>query len=196
MAPVSRREFLGYTAALPFLLQFHELAAAQRKRVKIRDVQVMMLEGGRTYTLVKITADDGLFGIAEAYGSPGVGVKEQILSLKPWLVGKDPLEIDTLYMTMGAGTRNLSGTRTDGSAHNLIRAVSGIEMALWDLAGKILDVPTRRCSAASSAIACASTIMPRRRTCWTRARAKSGRRASRHIRAASPATSSDSRTRT
>ena len=95
---------LGYTAALPFLLQFHELAAAQRKRVKIRDVQVMMLEGGRTYTLVKITADDGLFGIAEAYGSPGVGVKEQVLSLKPWLVGKDPLEIDALYVDMGVGS--------------------------------------------------------------------------------------------
>ena len=142
MAPVCRREFIGYAANLPFLLQFHELAAAQRKRVKIRDVQVMMLEGGRTYTLVKITADDGLFGIAEAYGSPGVGVKEQVLSLKPWLVGKDPLEIDTLYTWMGRGTRSLSGTRTDGSAHNLIRAVSGIEMALWDLAGKILDVPT------------------------------------------------------
>src|SRR5262245_39953498 len=142
MAPVSRREFLGYSAALPFLLQFHELAAAQRKRVKIRDVQVMMLEGGRTYTLVKITADDGLFGIAEAYGSPGVGGQEQVLSLKPWLVGKDPLELDKLYVTMGEGSRNLSGTRTDGSAHNLIRAVSGIEMALWDLAGKMLDVPT------------------------------------------------------
>jgi len=142
MAPISRRGFLGYSAALPFLLQFHELAAAQRKRVKIRDVQVMMLEGGRTYTLVKITADDGVFGIAEAYGSPGVGVKEQILSLKPWLVGKDPLEIDKLYVTMGEGSRNLSGTRTDGSAHNLLRAVSGIEMALWDLAGKMLDVPT------------------------------------------------------
>lgn len=139
---VSRREFLGYAATVPFLLQFHELAAAARARVKIRDVQVMMLEGGRTYTLVKITADDGLFGIAEAYGSPGVGVKEQVLSLKPWLVGKDPLEIDALYVDMGVGSRNLSGTRTDGSAHNLIRAVSGIEMALWDLAGKILDVPT------------------------------------------------------
>jgi L-alanine-DL-glutamate epimerase-like enolase superfamily enzyme len=140
MNTISRREFLGYTAALPFI--FHELAEAQRKRVKIRDVQVMMLEGARTYTLVKITADDGLFGIAEAYGSPGVGVKEQVLSLKPWLVGKDPLEIETIYTWMGRGTRNLSGTRTDGSAHNLIRAVSGIEMALWDLAGKILDVPT------------------------------------------------------
>jgi L-alanine-DL-glutamate epimerase-like enolase superfamily enzyme len=142
MAPISRREFLGYTATLPFLFQFHELAAAQRKRVKIRDVQVMMLQGARTYTLVKITADDGLFGIAEAYGSPAVGVKEQVLSFKPWLVGKDPLEIDAIYHDFGAGTRSLSGTRTDGSAHNLIRAVSGVEMALWDLAGKILDVPT------------------------------------------------------
>ena len=142
MAPVSRREFLGYTAALPFLLQFHKLAAAQRKRVKIRDVQVMMIQGARTYTLVKITADDGLFGIAEVYGSPAVGVKEQILSFKPWLVGKDPLEIDAIYHDFGAGTRSLSGTRTDGSAHNLIRAVGGVEMALWDLAGKILDVPT------------------------------------------------------
>src|SRR5688500_14125393 len=142
MAPVSRREFIGYATALPFLLQFHELAAAQRKRVKIRDVQVMMLEGNRTYTLVKITSDDGLFGIAEADGSPGVGVKEQILSFKPWLVGKDPLEIDAIYHDCGAAPRNLSGTRPDGSAHNLIRAVSGVEMALWDLAGKILDVPT------------------------------------------------------
>jgi L-alanine-DL-glutamate epimerase-like enolase superfamily enzyme len=145
----SRRQLLSGLAAVPFvaaaapeyLSSFHELAAPQRKRVKIRDVQVMVLQGpSRTYTLVKISSDAGLYGVAEAYGSPGVGVKEQVLSLKPWLVGKDPLEIDTLYTRMGEGTRNLSGTRTDGSAHNLIRAVSGIEMALWDLAGKILDV--------------------------------------------------------
>ena len=103
----------------------------------------MMLQGpGRTYTLVRITSDSGHHGIAEAYGSPGVGVKEQVLSLKTWLVGKDPLEIDMLYTQMGEGTPSLSGTRTDGSAHNLMRAVSGIEMALWDLAGKILEVPT------------------------------------------------------
>jgi L-alanine-DL-glutamate epimerase-like enolase superfamily enzyme len=119
------------------------LAAPQRKRVKIRDVQAMMMQGAsRTYTLVRVMSDAGLYGIAEAYGSPGVGVKEQVLSLKSWLVGKDPLEIDRLYTQMGEGTRDLSGTRTDGSAHNLLRAVSGIEMALWDLAGKILEVPT------------------------------------------------------
>ncbi len=135
----SRRAFLGGLGAapfvLPFLSPFEKMAAAERKRVKVRDLQVMLLQGpSRTYTLVKVTADAGPYGIAEAYGSPAVGVKEQVLSLKPWLVGKDPLEIDKLYTQMGEGTRDLSGTRTDGSAHNLMRAVSGIEMALWDLA--------------------------------------------------------------
>jgi L-alanine-DL-glutamate epimerase-like enolase superfamily enzyme len=68
-------------------------------------------------------------------------VKEQILAMKPGLVGKDPLEIDTIYTFLDLRAKDLSGTRTDGSAHNLMRAASGIEMALWDLAGKILNVP-------------------------------------------------------
>src|SRR5262245_56784598 len=110
----SRRQFLRGAAAAPlapiFLSSFRELAAAERKRVKIRDVQVMVMQGAsRTYTLVKITSDAGLYGIAEAYGSPGVGVKEQVLSLKPWLAGKDPLEIDQLSTPMGEGTDRKSG---------------------------------------------------------------------------------------
>jgi L-alanine-DL-glutamate epimerase-like enolase superfamily enzyme len=139
---LSRRKFLSLAAGVPFLARYHQLAAAGKKMVKIRDVQVMVLQGGRTYTLIKVVADDGVYGIAEAYGTPAEGVREQVLSLKPWLVGKDPLEIDTLYTRMGEGTSQLSGTRTDGSAHNLMRAVSGVEMALWDLAGKVLGVPT------------------------------------------------------
>src|SRR6266851_4829883 len=139
---VTRRQFLRFTAAAPFLARYHQLAAAEKKRFKIRDVQTMMLQGPRTYTLVKVVSDDGEFGIAEAYGSPGVGERDQVNSLKAWLVGKDPLEIDKLYTLMGEHTKDLSGTRTDGSAHGLMRAVSGIEMALWDLAGKLLGVPT------------------------------------------------------
>ena len=38
---------------------------------------------------------------------------------------------------VGPGT----GRRTDGSAHMLMRAVSGVEMAMWDLAGKIVNLP-------------------------------------------------------
>ena len=96
----------------------------------------------------KIVADNGVSGIAEAYGSPAIGVKEQILDLKPLLVGKDPLGIDAIYTHLGEGGKSLSGTRTDGSAHSLMRAASGIEMALWDLAGRLLgqsvDNPPRR----------------------------------------------------
>lgn len=132
---ISRRQFLAGATAFPW-------AQALAGRFQIRDVQVMLLSGGRTYTLVKITADNGVYGIGEAYGSPGIGVKEQILGLKPWLVGKDPLEIDVLFTQLGKGASNLSGTRTDGSAHNLLRAASGIDMALWDLAGKLLGQPT------------------------------------------------------
>jgi L-alanine-DL-glutamate epimerase-like enolase superfamily enzyme len=141
---ISRRQFLvgaGVATMLPS--SFRRLAARELKRATIRDVQAMMLQGpARTYTLIKVTSDAGIAGIAEAYGAPGVGVKEQVLALKPWLVGKDPLEIDKLYTLMGRGSPSLSGTRTDGSAHNLMRAVSGVEMALWDLAGKIFEVPT------------------------------------------------------
>ena len=143
MAPVSRREFLGYTAALPFLLQFHELAAAQRKRVKIRDVQVMMLAGRphlharqdhRRRRAVRHRGGvrqsrrrrEGADPVAEAVAGRARIRSRSTRSTRRW----------------ARAPRNLSGTRTDGSAHNLLRAVSGIEMALWDLAGKILDVPT------------------------------------------------------
>ena len=102
----SRRQFLGAALGAPFLSRFHQLAAAETGRVKIRDVQVMLMEGGRTYTFVKITADDGLYGIGEAYGSPGVGVKEQVLAMKEFLVGRDPLEIDTIYTLSGDGSRS------------------------------------------------------------------------------------------
>ena len=138
---LSRRQFFQCATLTPFLARYHLLAAPEKKRLKIRDVQTMLLQGARTYLFVKIVSDDGLSGIGEAYGSPGVGVREQINSLKPWLVGKDPLEIDALYTQLGERSPNLSGTRTDGSAHSLLRAASGIEMALWDLAGKVLGVP-------------------------------------------------------
>ena len=134
----TRRRFLKSLAALPAgaaLFRYEALAAAEKGRVKIRDVKTMMLQGpDRNYTLVRIDTDAGVSGIGEGYGSPGVGVKEQVQAIKPLLIGKDPLEIDLLYT-------NVMKARTDGSAHNLMRAVSGIEVALWDTAGKILGVP-------------------------------------------------------
>lgn len=93
----------------------------------------MILQGPRTYTLVRVDTDAGVHGFAEAYGSPGLGIEEAIHGLREFFVGKDPLQIDVLYTVP---------RYTDGSAHAQQRAMSGIEMALWDLAGKLLDVPT------------------------------------------------------
>src|SRR5215469_7167200 len=136
---LSRRRLLTLLAATPLAA----LAAQEKGRHKIRDIQTVTIKGpSRTYVLVRVVSDDGAYGIAEAYGTPAIGVKEQILSLKPSLVGKDPLEIDVLFTFLGEHTPDLSGTRTDGSAHELMRAASGIEMALWDLAGKLLGVPS------------------------------------------------------
>jgi L-alanine-DL-glutamate epimerase-like enolase superfamily enzyme len=129
---LSRRRFIE-TLSSGALASFHALAAPERGRVKITDIKVMMLQGPRTYTLIKVLTDAGVYGIGEGYGSPAVGVKEGVFELRPYFIGKDPLEIDALYTGLGQ--------RTDGSAHMLLRAVSGIEIALWDLAGKILNVP-------------------------------------------------------
>ena len=139
----SRRKFIASIAAISasaFLSPFDRLVAADTRKVKITDIKTMVLQGpttpymkARTHIYVKVETDAGPYGVAEAYGSPGIGVKEAIHGIKPLFIGKDPLQIDRLY----------TGYRyTDGSAHAQQRAMSGIEMALWDLAGKILDVPT------------------------------------------------------
>lgn len=136
MEAASRRSFIATLAGLsvpPWLASFRELGAANRDQVQITDIKTMILQGPRTYTLVRVDTDAGIHGFAEAYGSPGIGVREAIHGLREFFVGKDPLQIDALYTVP---------RYTDGSAHAQQRAMSGIEMALWDLAGKLLDVPT------------------------------------------------------
>ena len=136
MEAASRRSFIATLAGLsvpPWLASFRELGAANRDQVQITDIKTMILQGPRTYTLVRVDTDADVHGFAEAYGFPGIGVREAIHGLREFFVGKDPLQIDALYTVP---------RYTDGSAHAQQRAMSGIEMALWDLAGKLLDVPT------------------------------------------------------
>ncbi|MEZ5364189.1 MAG: mandelate racemase/muconate lactonizing enzyme family protein [Bryobacterales bacterium] len=137
MQRFTRRSFLAAAAgaadAPAFLADFHRLRAADLGKVKITDIKTMMLQGPRSYTLVRVETDAGVYGNAEAYGSPGIGVREAVHEIAQSLKGQDPLQIDTLYTVY---------RYTDGSAHHQQRAMSGIEMALWDLAGKLLGVPT------------------------------------------------------
>lgn len=129
----TRRTFLK-TAAV-FAAPYHRLAAALKKKVKITDVKCMIVRGTWDWNLIKIETDAGLYGIGEAYWGPGV--KDLVdKQLKPLIVGEDPLNIDKLYTKMlmkSAGAGAIGGVT--------VTAASGIEIALWDLAGRILETP-------------------------------------------------------
>jgi gluconate/galactonate dehydratase len=102
--------------------------------VEITDVQTTMVDGNFPWTLVRVYTDAGIVGTGEAYW--GAGVPELIERMTPFLVGENPLDIDRLYEHL---VQKMSG---EGSIEGVtVTAISGIEVALHDLAGKILELP-------------------------------------------------------
>ncbi|MHC4165813.1 MAG: mandelate racemase/muconate lactonizing enzyme family protein [Planctomycetota bacterium] len=88
----------------------------------------------RTICLVRITCDDGTFGWGEGYGPANV-VKAGIEFSRPFLIGRNPLETESLWQMMYL--RSLDYARRG----ILLSALSAIDVALWDLRGKILGQP-------------------------------------------------------
>lgn len=92
----------------------------------------------RQALLVKIETDTELFGIGEAfcYGSP-LSVGKEIIEkqLAPILIGKNPENIEELWQTM------YWRTVANGRRGVVMAAISGIDIALWDLLGKALKAP-------------------------------------------------------
>ncbi|MFC6769093.1 mandelate racemase/muconate lactonizing enzyme family protein [Natrinema soli] len=102
--------------------------------VEITDVQTTIVDGNYPWTLVRVYTDAGIVGNGESYW--GAGEQEIIERMAPFLEGENPLDIDRLYEHL---VQKLSG---EGSiAGKAISAISGIELALHDVAGKILEVP-------------------------------------------------------
>lgn len=137
---LNRRELfaasgLAAAAGLPAILQAAPKAATELGKVKIVDVKTASIKQAYYDShLVKIVTNSGLFGLGEAFNRSGV--LSHINEFKQHIIGQDPLQVDVLYQKMldagvsqGARFGTLSG------------ALSGIETALWDLAGKILNVP-------------------------------------------------------
>ncbi len=116
-----------------------ETMGADRQRpaprdLEITDVQTTMVDGNFPWTLVRVYTDAGVVGTGEAYW--GAGVPELIERMKPVVIGENPLDIDRLFEHL---VQKMSG---EGSVEGVtVTAISGIEVALHDLAGKVLDVP-------------------------------------------------------
>ena len=114
------------------------LTQANRGQLKITAIKVMQLEGHGIQSLVKVeTNEPGLYGLGEI-GSPAVMARAYLQHLAPQILGRDPLDIDQLCAVM---TR----MQTQFFAHWVHNpTVAGIDIALWDIAGKAFNRPISR----------------------------------------------------
>lgn len=120
--------------------------------MKITDVRALHLalptiahrsDGTQDALLVVVETDAGIRGFGEVDSSPLVAkaaieapLSNSITSgLREVLIGRNPLEIERLWHEM------YQASRYPGRRGAFIHAISGIDMALWDIFGKSVDLP-------------------------------------------------------
>ena len=88
----------------------------------------------RAHVLVEIVCDDGTTGWGECLGParPNAAV---VAAYTPWLTGADPLETEKIW------ARLYNALRDQGQRGLALTALSGIDIALWDIKGKHFGVP-------------------------------------------------------
>ncbi len=147
MAHISRRSWLK-GAALQAMGSFSvfslpALAAAvenngtpyKRPKLKITDVRTaqVLVHGPQTH--IRIYTDQDIYGQGEATDA-SVGTSSLIRGWKRMLIGRDPLNVEAIWERI----RTL-GIFAGAQGGQYITALSGLEIALWDLAGKALGLP-------------------------------------------------------
>ncbi len=91
--------------------------------------------GYRNWLFVKIYTDEGLTGVGECSGWPRV-IETAVQDLRNILIGEDPAHIEKLWQKMLVATMGHGQTGVVGAG-----AMTGIDMALWDIKGKALNTP-------------------------------------------------------
>ncbi len=144
MSLLTRRKMLR-NSALPIAGSFAlpSLAAAvqdsstpyQRPKLKITDVRTAQVRVHGWQTHVRVYTDQGLYGHGESTDA-AVGTASLVNQFRRLLVGLDPLNVDAL------GERiRVSGIFAGAQGGQYVTALTGVEIALWDLAGKALGLP-------------------------------------------------------
>ena len=86
------------------------------------------------WVFVKLTTDQGIHGWGESLGDKAPVIAAAVHSYEDGLLGQDPRRIQHLWQTLYRGAFWRGGPVLNA-------AISGIEMALWDILGKSLGVP-------------------------------------------------------
>jgi L-alanine-DL-glutamate epimerase-like enolase superfamily enzyme len=110
--------------------------------MKITSIETIHLPRGITvhagpiqWLWVRIHTDEGLVGLGETYPHPEAEKAIIHHSLAQVLLGRDPLSIDRLWADM------FQAISYSGWAGAEMRAISAVDIALWDLAGKAAGAP-------------------------------------------------------
>lgn len=89
----------------------------------------------RPYVFVKLETNQGVVGWGEAtLEGKASAAMACVLDLKEFIVGSDPMQVEHLYQLMYIGSFYRGGPV-------LGSAISGIDQALWDIRGKVLNMP-------------------------------------------------------
>ena len=144
---MKRSEFLTALAGFPAVAAAPALSGIAQQdagQVKITDVKFMRVQigsRGHVLPLVKIETDAGVYGIGECHHDvTGLGAKDVVLNaFKSILVSQDPFDIARLTELM-----KWRVSYTGGNGGIGMHAVTGCEIALWDLVGKLLNKPLRK----------------------------------------------------
>ena len=95
----------------------------------------------RTAHLVEVSTDDGVTGWGECFGPGNVALGNKAIVEKviaPMVVGMDPMDRDVIWHKV----YNL--LRDHGQQGMSMQALSGVDIALWDIAGKVTGQPLHR----------------------------------------------------
>ncbi|MDN3379741.1 MULTISPECIES: D-mannonate dehydratase ManD [unclassified Pseudoalteromonas] len=104
--------------------------------MEIKDIKVFVCSPGRNFVTVKITTDEGTYGLGDATvnGREMAVVAYLEEHLVPCLIGRDPQEIEDIWQYLYKGVYWRKGPIT-------MAAIAAIDMALWDIKGKVANLP-------------------------------------------------------
>jgi galactonate dehydratase len=147
---MNRRELIQGSALLygAYVASARAQGTSSVPKLKIREIRAVRLRDGFNSRFVRVYTDQGLTGTGETMDT--VGAEDIINSyMGPSLVGRDPLDIEGILYDLWGWKRGATGGAPSplfmrGMGGPYLSAMSGVEMALWDLAGKAMNVPVYR----------------------------------------------------
>jgi galactonate dehydratase len=125
------------TAGLPSLRAAVEQAASQYRRPKLRitDVRTAEVRVHGYQVHVRVYTDQGIVGQGESTDAASGNVPI-IRGFARMLIGQDPLNIEAAFERI-----RTSGVFAGAQSGQYVTALTGVEIALWDIAGKALGIP-------------------------------------------------------